>query len=260
MNLIERVYPVRKQTLAQEAALAYAGKIRANHDSGLNALVSGEFRPFRGFPLALLENTFAFSLVLDEESQETIGKRVIEPLSELAESFGIPMLFAGLGDHLSHVSVDAFKLSDIPDADKEKVASIINSSKSHASPLKQILARLRFHFNTLVVGPNIYICEGDFNDEQGAPFRSRQIIRKIMERVHSEYPSIDPLYPRYDDLFHSNVARITSTDSIPEEFITQAYSTVGADIKENPIEVRSDELFVGRWIDFHHRFPTLIAE
>lgn len=227
-----RVYPVKGSEIAAIMQDFYQAKIERNRRNGYTALSSGEFKPFTGYAREDMSNIFNFVLELDEPSRVEVIERVVDPLQKLAEVYKIPSIFAGKGDIPPHITLDIGTFRNFPEEKKKIIIDYLSSNKAHLNKLSAILTGLVYHMDTLVMAPNSYICVGKFNEEQGAPFRSRYIIESMMRRSLKELgesiPGVFSPPSPYDDLLHSSAGRVVG--EVPKKdlamYAQEAYATV----------------------------------
>ncbi len=251
----ERVYPIKDADTIGEAQAAYQAKIEKNKKSGRLDFESGNYPGFKGYPVVRMDQIIGIMLQLDEESQRLIQERVVEPLSEIADKYNVPNLFAGREDLPSHVTLEAGIFQENGPEEQDAVEKWLRTGEAHLTRLSAILTGLKFSFDTLIVAPNSYICSSRVDDTQGAPFRARQIVRRIMHRV-TPTDFFGPLYPRYDDIFHSSVSRVTEVVSpkMAMGFLNDSYETVGQNLQRSPLEVMTQNVYIGKSGDFLRQY------
>lgn len=256
----ERVYPVRDIETIGRMQADYSAKIDRNREAGRKAFASGDYKPFKGFPVEQWKNLFGIGFELDEASQQAVIDRVSRPMKKLADQYGVPSIFAGIGDLPPHVTLDVGTFKDIPSDKVYLIDDWLLSNKSHLQWLSNILRGLTFHMDTIVVAPNSYICAGKFDDEQGAPYRARMAIEKMMQRSFQNLEkvigapltgSFAPPY-RYDDILHTSVSRVTekAPSSALLRYANEVYASIGADLMREPIPVTVASVTNGRAADF----------
>lgn len=251
----QRVYPVRDPEIVARGQAAYRAKIEKNIASGFAAFSSGEFTPFKGWHAEDSRKIFDLILELDDPSRKEITGRVIEPLHLLAKKHGIQAIYPGTGDGPAHANLQPGKFVNLAPEQIKNIQDWLLSNQSHLGMIAKILQGLIFHHDTLVIGPNSYICASEFGNEQGGAFKARKAIARIMQHAQlipqSETGSFAPA-SGYLDIFHTSVMRIT--EKAPSEnlsaFAEEAYKTVGEDLKRNPIPVTVRDLFRGMAIDY----------
>ncbi|HVZ58480.1 MAG TPA: hypothetical protein VG935_01900 [Patescibacteria group bacterium] len=243
----ERVYPVHNLDTVARMQQAFTEKVNANREAGRRAFQSGEYKPFTGFAKEGFHDLFAMGLELDQASQGSIITQVSEPMSQIAEELGVPAIFAGKGDLLPHVTVFNSPFKGVPTEDQEKILAYLQSDVSHLGLLSKILSGLTFHMNELVVAPASYLCQSEFTDEQGAPFKARQLSEEIIKRAIRSFEREEQIalpgtfgFPyRWDNIFHASVARIT--DAVDPDrllsFADKVDHEIGQPLRDNPIAI-----------------------
>jgi hypothetical protein len=244
-----RSYPVKDKELVTAQQAKYLLKIERNRVNASHAFATGEYTPFKGFDSGKFGNSFTTVLEFDRDSRQEIDERVIGPLVELSRKHNIPAVFAGREDQPSHVTLEPGVFKDMSEEDKGVVSEYLTSNKSHLALVAKVLNGLRYHFDTLVIAPASFICASQFNDEQGAPYRARHLIEKIMlDSLTSAArplgrPLSGTLMPEsFDDIFHSTISRLTGmagADSLAR-YAEEAYATIGEDLRKKPIIARVD--------------------
>ncbi len=251
----ERVYPIKDTSTINEAQAAYLAKIEKNREAGHLAFESGNYPAFKGYPAVRMDQIIGIMLQLDEQSQRLIEERIVGPLSGIANKYDVPNLFAGRGDLPSHVTLEAGVFQEDKPEEQAAVERWLRTGGAHLTKLSAILTGLKFSMDTLIVAPNTYICSSRVDETQGAPFRARQIVRKIMHRV-TPTDFFGPLYPRYDDIFHSSVSRVTEAvqPKMALSFLNESYETIGQNLRKSPLEVVTSNVFIGKSGDFYRQY------
>lgn len=261
-----RVYPVKDPETVARLQQDYSAKLKRNKEAGLQAFQRSEYNPFLGWSEKAMRNVFNVILELDDASKQRVMKQVVNPLQELAQIHSIPAIFAGNRDLPPHVTLQVGIIKDISVEQFQDIQRWLTSNKSHLNALARILEGLEFKQDTLVIAPNSYICASEFGNEQGAAFKSRRIIERMMGRSlrltsgEQVGGSFAPPYSYYD-IFHTSVLRLT--DHAPAEnlsaFAEEAYGTIGENLKRNPLEVKVAHLFRGIAADFMRTYtPHLL--
>lgn len=267
----QRTYPVRDTAIREAMQAAYLAKCERNIKAAQNAFSTGEFQPYNGVSQEAMSTPFYIRLELDETSQRRIITEVAEPLERLANKYAIPSIFTGKNDLPPHISLDIGMFKGMTPEQIEKSREWLLSNRSHLNLLAKILTGLTFHMNTLVVAPNSYLCTTVFDDEQGAPYRARVAIEKMMNkaaegiRKNLQEPAAVTIAPpyRYDDIFHISLSRVTGKAEASQlmQFASEANSTVGENVRNNPIPVKVGKVHMERPLDFYKAFaPQLLKE
>ncbi|MEK7605553.1 MAG: hypothetical protein AAB478_03450 [Patescibacteria group bacterium] len=272
MSAEQRVYPVRDEAVVDAMQAAYTAKINLRRQQGREAFESGKYTPFAGFPDSF-KNLFAGGFELEAPSQQQVIEQVVGPLQELASTYEVPAVFAGAGDLMPHVTLFNSPYKDLSPEDQAQMDAYLLSNRSHLGLISKYLTGLTFHMDTLVVGPNSYICAGEFDDEQGAPYKARKAIEAIVgtnfadpdnpgktkhvlgraatvfEREEQiDFPGGFGFPYGWDDIFHTSVSRVT--DMVPSDrllaFTDEAYATVGASLSAHPIPITVASVHMGR--------------
>lgn len=265
----ERTYPVRNSEVIAQMQAAYSTKLKRNQEAGQKAFETGDFKPYDGVSREFTRKPFYVMLELDNKTKQQIAERVVDPLEELTKKYKIPSIFTNRGDLPPHISLDVGYFNDFTSDQEEFVRNWMTSSFSHLNLLDPILTGLTFHMDTLIVAPNSFICSSQFNAEQGAPYKARRIIERAMRRVTAVAEdklredvdgNIAPPY-RYDDILYVSIGRVTGKASVEAllGFTKEAYSTVGENLKSDPLPVVTSGVFKGRPIEFYEKYvPHLL--
>lgn len=237
-----RTYPVKDNGTIARLQSDFSAKYKRNRDAGVVAFFFGEYKPFQGFPKEQWDKLFAVGFELEPHSQQAVIERISRPLQNLAEEYKIPAIFAGIGDLPPHITLHVGIFKDMDETQITAIKNWLLSDKSHLNLLSNIFKGLTFHLDTLVIAPNSYIGVSKFDDEQGAPYRARMVIEKMMQKAvgHLDHPggTFGPPY-RYDDILHISVSRLVHQAS-PEallQFARAAYDQVGSVLVKEPVAV-----------------------
>ncbi len=267
-----RVYPVNSKRLTRRLSQDFSSKTLNNRRTGVNSMLSGEYKPFIGFKEDTFSKLFGFGLIPETASETEIMQRVVSPLQSLAKKHNVPAIFAGVEDLSPHVTLHVGSFKEMSPEDMSSVHDWLNSGSSHLRWVSEILCGLSFHMDTLVMGaPNSYLSAGKFDDEQGAPYRARMIFEEILQRSISAVAknsqpisgTIGTLYPRYDDIFHLSVSRLTEIRSgdVLSMYAIEANATVGEELQRNPITFTVGEVISGLASeDLKKRGPHLLIK
>lgn len=269
-------YMQREPEIMAQTASEYNLKLEKNINDGKNKLASGEWKPFSGFGYEGMKDLEVAQLVMDQKTREEIQTRVSTPLRNLADKYGVGVIFAGQEDQNPHVTLDVAKLN-IPDPEvRKKVVDGLHSdvnpdaAKSgypfppRLSMLGEIMVGKTFNLDQLVIGaPNSYICSSEVDETQVSPRRFREAIEKIWERVGKTLGegqgTFGKLYASYFDIFHVSAMRFVRNDTDPqkmEAFLEEAYETVGKDLKNRPITATVETVrFVNAAEDLYRERP-----
>lgn len=264
-----RNYFTRHPEVIPAEQRAYYAKIQTNQDTGWKAFSTGEYTPFRGWPKETSDKTFDTVFELDEPSRQRIIERVVEPLHKLAQAHNITAIYPGNGDLPSHVVLQPERFTNLAPEQRDVIRDWLLSDNSHLNRLSKILEGLTFYCGSLVIAPSSYICASYFDKEQGTAFRARKIVERIITRAlgNLKSPNIQPIGGsfappfNYYDIFHSSVMRLTEKADPNDllSFAQDAYSTIGADLNNNPIPVTIKNLYRGIATDFHRKYaPDLV--
>ena len=251
-------YPVRNQATRERMQVEFTAKIVRNQSHGRNALETGDYEPFKGYSSETFDRKFVLILELDDVSKASVQKRVIDPVKSLAQAYNIPLIYSGKEDLPPHITLQVGNFIDVTPEEQVKMQDWLRSNRSHLQLLSSSLTGLTFSMDTLVVAPNSYICSSKFDSSQGAPFRIRRAIEKIMVRAPEKSLSRGKLTPpsRYDDILHTSVARLTEDvdPKILKKFTDDLYDTVGTDLKENPLNLKVASVYMGTAADFYRNY------
>lgn len=267
----ERVYPVRKPTIVATMRQAFGDKLEMNKHLAETVFQTDEVKPFAGYDRARFAQMYAIRMMFTDESQVLLRDIVTDPLRKLTADLQIPSIFSGQEDLPPHVTLQVGVMQGLTKPQINFIDHYLTSDYSHLNWLREILTGLTFHFDTLVVAPNTYICCGDFSDEQGAVYRARLAMEKMVMHTSNhlkkiagdQYTGSFGLPPlRYEDIFHINVARIMSNAPVGalRQFSQQAYQTIGLQLSRDPLPMVSSSVTRENAVPFVRQFaPQLLV-
>lgn len=256
MTDIAREYPFKDGQ--QEAVQAlFDSKLAKNRETGVKVAKSGEYKPFTGFGRETMNQLFVLELQLSKETRQEIQNRVITPMKEIARELGIlnKMIFAGDGDQPAHVTMHVGSFKNMDSEKQEQIrkwlAETDDKTGKHMSHLKwttDILNGLEFQMDTIFnSGRDTSICTSNMETKnQGAAYRVRKIFEKVLDRAQAKFTSgeekIGQHYPRYDDIFHTTVARYVEAVEPKklELFNSRIEEEIGKELAKQPITVEVD--------------------
>jgi hypothetical protein len=172
----------------------------------------------------------------------------------IAQELGIldRMAFAGDRDQAAHVTMHVGSFKNMNPEKQEQIrewlADKSRKDEGHMSHLKwttEILTGLEFKMDTIFnSGRDTSICTSNMETKnQGAAYRARKIFEKALDNAQKKFTSgeekIGQHYPRYDDIFHTTVARYIGVVE-PEKlkaFNERIEKEIGTKLAENPISI-----------------------
>lgn len=263
----ERYYPFHNATEQKTIQDAFNAKLEKNKAAGEKAAQTGEHGVFTGFERKNMDHLFVIELQLDPETASEIKNRVTDPIKRIAEGLGIgdKVIVAGEGDQAAHVTLHVAKFQNMSDESQEKIRKWLAEATenpneegneqhmSHLSWTNEILSGLHFKMDTVFnSGRDTSICAGTVDGEnQGAAYRVRKIFERVLERAQAKFAMVDESksenerekigqhYPRYDDIFHTTVARFTGKVGAETlaAFNRRVEKVVGTNLTHHPIDI-----------------------
>lgn len=218
-----REYPFHSRSEKETVKSLFDQKLAANKLSGAKVAESGEYAPFSGFKREAFDKLFVLELQLSETTKKEITERIVTPLKEIAEDLGIAdrMIFAGDGDQEPHITMHVGSFKNMSEEKQEQIRKWLsegsgdnNEHMSHLNRTAEILTGLKFDMDTIFnSGRDTSITASADGRNQGAAYRARKIFEKALVRAQNKFATDDEKiaehYARYDDIFHTSVARYT---------------------------------------------------
>ena len=252
----ERSYPFHNPSEQKSVQSLFNDKFIKNRAAGVGASEVGlpQEKTFSGFKRESMDHLFVVELQLSEETAKEIADRVTGPMEKIAESLGIrdSLVVAGNGDQAAHVTLHVGRFEKMS---PEKQRTIVNwlagtneegKHLSHLDATTQILTGLKFKMDAIFnSGRDTSIAASSVDgDNQGAAYRVRKIFEKVLDRAQNKFAEGDEKigqhYPRYDDIFHTTVARFTKPVSAENlaVFNKRVMEEIGSDLKDHPINIQ----------------------
>lgn len=243
----ERYYPFHDSAEQKSIQNAFNQKLEKNKAAGDKAAATGEHGVFTGFERKNMDNLVVVELQLSPETAKEIKDRVTDPIKNIAEGLGIAdsVAVAGEGDQAVHVTLHVGKFQNITPEKQKEIMEWLIGDESHLAKTTEILTGLNFNMDTIFnSGRDTSICASSVDGKnQGAALRARRIfehaLAKAQEKFSKGEEKIGQHYPRYDDIFHTTIARFVKKIEQPdlEAFNRRVAQVVGANLANHPINI-----------------------
>jgi hypothetical protein len=257
----DRNYPFHNPNEQKRVQELFVTKFKKNRDAAKKAEQTGEIGVFDGFIKETMDKLFVLEFQLTENTQKEIAERVTGPMRKIANDLGIGqnIIFAGDGDQDAHVTMHVGKFKNMSDEKQEQIMHWLTDKTdftrhdgtkgvghvSHLQAATEILSGLTFKMDAVFNSgrdTSISTASVDSNN-QGTAYRTRKIFEKALDNAQEKFAEgeeeIGQHYSRYDDIFHTTVARFNKNIGGEKltKFNRRVAETVGKSIAENPITI-----------------------
>jgi len=273
----ERKFYIHNPDLMDSLNYRYQDKAATNKRVGIERYATGKEGRFKGYKKEDLINEFNVILEIDNSSKEAVKARVSEPMKQLLAAYNISAIFAGESDIHHHITLQPIKLAVESDEERDQIQKHLQNDR-FLHTVGSILIGVPIVLDDFVVSGGkggLYISSHAFTEENIPIYKARLIIKRVVtgEKNFSGLvygSSKDTIINRklspvqLDDITHMAIGRVishTMDQTTAKEFVERAYSEIGESLKNDPVEVLVNNVYIGNtYTYFSEHAPHLIHE